>query len=439
MRQLIKNANVFDGYNEKLTENANIIIQDNLVEDIVQGVIPEEQFDMVIDAGGRTVMPGMIDAHAHLYYTSTPYELDSMREDEIAVRSAAMAKAVLLNGFTTVREAGGLICGLKKAIDDGVVDGPRVFPSGGGITQTNGHADLRSHRAHQIINGVHTSPHMRTGAHVIADGVPECLRVVRQQFFLGATQIKIMAGGGILSMMDHMQTVQFTEEEMKAIVGAAADYGTYVMAHLYTPAQMQRAAKCGVMSFEHATLMDDETARIIKDKGIWVVPGPQFPGPREDAHRIRKSSNDKWMMAVSGEKQMTELINKYNLNILYATDLGAQADMQNDLAHQIGDFRLFKKRFGSLVGIRAATGNGHEMLKMCTYRNPYDEGKLGVLEKGSYADLLIVDGNPVEDLDILADRNNMRIIMKDGKIYKNTIDGRVYENLPWNWPAGTHK
>ena len=212
MRQLIKNANVFDGYNEKLTENANIIIQDNLVEDIVQGVIPEDQFDMVIDAGGRTVMPGMIDAHAHLYDTSTPYELDSMREDEIAVRSAAMAKAVLLNGFTTVREAGGLICGLKKAIDDGVVDGPRVFPSGGGITQTNGHADLRSHRAHQIINGVHTSPHMRCGAHVIADGVPECLRVVRQQFFLGATQIKIMAGGGILSMMDHMQTVQFTEE-----------------------------------------------------------------------------------------------------------------------------------------------------------------------------------------------------------------------------------
>lgn len=418
MKTLIKNASVFDGKHAKLKENAWVIIEDNIVKEISEEAILEENFDRIINAEHKTVIPGLTDAHVHLFFNGTGIS-DAMRQDENAVRSVRFARDMLLRGFTTVRDAGGVTYGLKKNIDNGYLDGPRILPSNAFISQTSGHGDSRASRAeYRLTNNIYASATLQSKGTVLADGVAEVLRAVREQLFLGASQIKIMAGGGISSAYDPIQTVQFTLEEMTAAVKATEDYGTYVMAHLYTSQSMQRAARAGVKSFEHATIMDEETAKIIAANGIWVTAGPQC-GRNWHNEFTPEEIKRKSAMVRQGEAFTTELIHKYNLPILFGTDSFGDPDRVDKF--QLEDFTFFKKRFGSFKGIVAATGNIYEITKLMTYQNPYPEGKIGVLEEGSFADLCIVEGNPVEDLDILADRNNMKLIMKDGKIYKDIL------------------
>ncbi|MDF2716433.1 MAG: hypothetical protein K0R28_3358 [Paenibacillus sp.] len=415
---LIKNANVFDGRHAELQENVNIVIEHNLVKEIGGGSIPESGFAAVYDAGNHTVIPGLTDAHVHLSITGNSLS-DGWRIDEKAVRSVRFAKEMLLRGFTTVRDAGGITFGLKKNIDNGYLEGPRILPSNSMISQTSGHGDIRANHAEErITDRIYASADLNSKLSVIADGVDEVIRAVREQLFLGASQIKLMAGGGFSSAYDPLPTVQFSLEEMKAAVGAAADYGTYVMAHLYTPQSMHRAAKAGVKCFEHATMLDEETARIVADQGIWITPGPQL-GREYPLEGLSKSVIKLIEDFRRGERISTELIDKYNLPILYGTDAFGNTDKAAEI--QLDDFRLYKARFGSYRGIVAATGNAHELIKLSTYQNPYPEGKIGVLEEGSFADLLIIRGNPVEDLAILSDVTNIRFIMKNAVVYKNML------------------
>lgn len=426
MRLLIEHVNVFDGYHEKLTKNACIVVEDGMIQEIIQGQVGHEGFDKVIDGGERTAMPGMADCHAHLGMSAPQGKFESLRMDELAIRSTRFAREMLERGFTTVRDAGGVVYGIKTAIDEGFIPGPRIFPSHACISQTCGHADFRSNRAQErLASGEHTAPQMRTGGMVLADGADQVMRAVRDQLFLGASQIKVMAGGGLSSKFDHLFTAQYTFEELKAAVDCAADYGTYVMAHIYTPGCMQRAALAGVKSFEHATLMDEETARIIRDKGIWVCPGPQFASdvrrvgtgtPKASGHRIPIET------MIAAEEQSTELINRFELSFVFGTDASDDPDYVAKRQH--GDIALFKKRFGSLKTLRALTGNVYELGKLCTYQHPYPDGKLGILEAGSYADLLLVKGDPVEDVAILADVDNIHLVMKGGIIYKNRISSK---------------
>ncbi len=418
MKILIKNVTVFDGKHAELKKHVNIVIEKNIVKEIISCGIAEENFNMVIDAQDKTVIPGLTDAHVHLFFNGNGVA-DTSRIDEGAVRSVRFAKDMLLRGFTTVRDAGGVVYGLKKNIDNGYLDGPRIFPSNAFISQTSGHGDTRAGRAEErITDGLYTSVSLRNKGTILADGADEVLRAVREQLFLGASQIKIMAGGGISSFYDPVQTVQFTLEEMKAAVEAAADYGTYVMAHLYTPQAMRRAALAGVKSFEHATMLDEETAKTIAGNGIWIMAGPQC-GREFKAEGVSESMRKKSEFVRRGEAVATEMIQKYDLPVLFGTD--SFGDPARADKFQMDDFRFFKKRFGSFKGIVAATGNVNELIKLSTYQNPYPEGKIGLLEEGSFADLLIISGNPVEDLDILADSNNIKLIMKDGKVYKNTL------------------
>lgn len=419
MKKLICNVSVFDGYHAELLEHGSVLVEDNLVTEITQDPQDPRQFDEVIDGCGMTAIPGLIDCHIHMSATTSSAQRDRMRPDEIAVRSVRFAHEMLMRGFTTVRDAGGLVYGLKVSIDSGYTDGPRIYPSHAYLSQTCGHGDQRTNRAQgRDAFGSYPSPAMRSGETVICDGVPEVMRAVREQLYLGASQIKLHAGGGLSSLLDHLFTVQFTEEEMRAAVQCASDFGTYVMAHLYTPEAMQRAARAGIKSFEHGTLMDEETARMIADMGIWVCPCPQFGRPNGGPPKgvVPKVPLD---FMVNAENQETELINRFDLPIVYGTDATGTPEHAEEV--QLDDFRYIKKRFGSLKGLRSATGNAHELFKLCTMQNPYHEGKVGVLEKGSFADILLVDGNPVEDLDVLADKNNIRVIMKDGTIYKNTL------------------
>jgi imidazolonepropionase-like amidohydrolase len=420
VRTLIRHADFFDGKNKRLHEQAGIVIEDNLIREIISGDISLENFDNIYDAQGYTVIPGLVDAHVHLSWHST--DLDRMRLDEVAVRAAKVAEIMLLKGFTTVRDAGGVTYGVKKCIDNGIIPGPRVFPSNGYISQTSGHGDGRGSRA----QSVDMSPRIRSGACVIADGAAEMLKAAREQLFLGASQIKLMAGGGFSSRYDPIRTLQFTLEEMRAAVDAAADFGTYVMAHIYTPAAMRRAAQAGVRSFEHATFMDEETARVIQAQGIWVCPCPQFDGEAPkggpEPPRALKPPNpfdDEYIAMSRNPVQATELINRFDLPIVFGTDVGFSLEFI--AAGQLRDFRAYKKRFGSHNGLVSATGGAHELLKLSTSQNPYPQGKIGVLETGSFADLLFVRGNPAEDLAILAEPDNIALIMKDGAVYKNAV------------------
>ncbi len=404
MKKLIKNVNIFDGKSSKLKEEKNIIIEENVVKEIVDGEVSEENFDEVIDGRNLTAMPGMVDAHVHLGYT---FMGESAIDYDIAV-SAAVSKKVLMKGFTTVRDAGGIVQGLKKAFDQDVLPGPRIFPSNSCITQTCGHGDMYDHSVRELQYRIPTFS-------VLVDGVPEVIRGVREQFYKGASQIKIMAGGGCSSKHDPLRTIQFTFDEMKAAVDTAADFGTYVMAHLYTPECMARAAKAGIKSFEHAHMMDEHSAKMIQSEGIFVAPMPQFNKPP----RPGRPASKKGQLVRESEPNATELINKYDLRILFGTDLMIMAP-DYDPAESV-DLTYYKKRFGNFKTLVSATGNAYEVFKLSTYQNPYPDGKLGVLEEGAYADILLVEGNPIEDVAVLADTDNIKLIMKDAKVFKNTL------------------
>lgn len=420
MKQLIKNANVFNGHSDTTLENAKIIIADNLVLEVTTQEVCEDSFDSIIDAKGCTAIPGLIDCHVHMSISGIPKELDEMRIDEAAIRAAKNAEEMLYRGFTTVRDAGGMTYGVKRCIDNGYIDGPRIFPSLGAISQTAGHSDFRGTRAQEHTIWGHESPFMKTGAFVTADGVPGVLRAVRDQLFLGASQIKIMASGGIGSIYDPLMSIQFTFEEMKACVDAASDFGTYVFAHIYSPAAMHRAAKAGVKCFEHATLMDDEICRVILDNDIWLC--PQFAFHFDDViSTLTKNpeTNEKRLLVKGAAYKQAELINKYQLKTVYGTDL--VMDKYFNEIYQLTEFRARKQVLGSLEAVKSATGNAYELFKLTTIRNPYPEAKVGVLEAGSFADLLLIQGDPTKDAELLTDKNNMLLIMKDGKIYKNIL------------------
>lgn len=419
MKTLISNVNVFDGKNSTILEHQNIVIDNHLVAEIFSGEHSQEQFDQVIDGKGQYAIPGLTDAHVHLGKT----HIDGATASYDAIIGAVVAGKLLDHGITTVRDAGSVTTGLKRAIDEGVIPGPRIFPSMNYLSQTCGHGD--SEYAHYNRDIQYRNPR----GVALCDGVAECRRAVREQFFLGASQIKIMAGGGMSSICDPVETLQFSLEEMKAIVETTADYGSYVLAHLYTPACIQRAVEAGVKSLEHGHWIDEETAKLIKEKDVFLNPCPQFTleevkwnhmGEFSDQpSQLKKKKKPGSARVKEQMEETTNLINKYDLKILFGTDLMI---MYNEYEPRESlDFTEYKKRFGSYKGLLAATGNFHEITKLTTYQNPYPDGHIGVLTKGSYADIVITKGNPVENLDILGDVNNILLVMKDGRVYKNSL------------------
>lgn len=417
--QAIIHANVFDGRHAELKKNASIIIDRNLVKEITPEKISLDNFEVVIDAKNKTVIPGLVDNHVHLMFGNN-------RIDELIVHGVRNARNFLYAGFTSVRDAGGAVYGIKKGIDDGLIEGPRIFPSYAFLSQTSGHGDFRESRAaYRIIDHIYASPALMGGQSYIADGVDEILKGVREQLFLGASQIKIMAGGGLSSEYDHVKTLQYTFEEMRAAVAAASDYGTYVMAHLYTSEAIDRALRAGVKSLEHAHLLDEKNAKRANDQGVFLCPCPNFTKieqekkTHEDIEQYNPIKNQMREKLFTSVEIQSELINKYNLQIVYGTDF---IERFTEGIVNMKDLISYEKRFGSFCGLVSATGNAYELSKLTTYQNPYPDGKIGVLEKGSFADLLIVKGNPVEKLSILSEVDNIKLIMKDGKIYKNLLD-----------------
>ncbi|ASI91897.1 metal-dependent hydrolase family protein [Vibrio mediterranei] len=419
MKKVIINTNVFNGVDDKLIENVSILIEDNLIVEI--GDIALSVADEVIDAKGGTVMPGLIDAHVHITLSAPFNVIDTMTREEVAIRSAKISEEMLMRGFTTIRDVAGNTLGLKTSIDNGYALGPRILPSMAAISQTSGHSDYRQNRAQERKGDHEDSPMMKLGAMKVADGRAEVLKAVREQLFMGASQIKIMAGGGASSTFDPLDTLQYTLDEMKAAVEAASDYGTYVAAHIHTADAMRRAAEAGVMSFEHATIMDDDIAQTIKEKGIWVIPSyftssliaeRKIPLPNEETYR--KTERVGKAMFYSAE-----LIKKYDIqNLAFGTDCVGEKDVH---ATQLNELAAIEQTFDTITALRMATSNCGRLFEMSTYQHPYPQGKLGQIVEGAYADLLIIDGNPLNGVDCVMNCDRQKIIMKDGVVYKNTL------------------
>ncbi|ABZ74973.1 amidohydrolase [Shewanella halifaxensis HAW-EB4] len=422
MKKLIINANVFNGTDNQLIENVAVLIEDNLISKISrQDDIDLSIADEVIDAKGGTVMPGLMDAHVHITLSAPFNVIDTMTREEVAIRSARISEEMLMRGFTTIRDVAGNTLGLKNSIDKGYAKGPRILPSMAAVSQTSGHSDYRQNQAQERIGKHEDSPMMKLGAMKVADGRSEVLKAVREQLFMGASQIKIMAGGGASSTFDPLDTLQFTLDEMKAAVEAATDYGTYVAAHIHTADAMRRAAEAGVMSFEHATIMDDDIAQTIKDKGIWVIPSyftssliaeRKIPLPNEETYRKTERVGKAMLKSA-------ELIKKYQIdNIAFGTDCVGEASVH---ATQLNELGAIEQTFDTITALRMATSNCGRLFEMSTYQHPYQEGCLGKVVEGAYADLLIIEGNPLEGVACVADTNKQKVIMKDGVIYKNTL------------------
>ncbi len=411
---LLTNLRLFDGSGAPLRDNVAVRVADGRIQDLLPGDAESEGAE-VIDCGGRVLMPGLIDAHWHTTLAAIT-QVAAMTADVgyVHLVAAREAERTLMRGVTSVRDAGGPSFALKRAIDEGIVAGPRIFPAGAMISQTSGHGDFRMR--HEVPRGSTTSlsEQERQGVAAIADGEAEVLRRTREQLMLGASQIKLMAGGGVASAYDPLDSTQFTERELRAGVQAAEDWGTYVMAHVYTPRGIQRALRAGVRSIEHGQLADEESVRMMAGEGAWWSLQPFLQD--EDANVYPDAARREAQRQVAeGTVRAYEMAQRFNVQTAWGTDiLFNPQNTPNQLRH----LAKLTRFYDPLTALAMATGRNGALLSLCGPRSPYP-GTLGRIEPGALADLLVVDGDPGQSLDFLADpERHLRLIMKAGRIYK---------------------
>ncbi|AHB48686.1 hydrolase [Hyphomicrobium nitrativorans NL23] len=417
---LFENVRIFDGRSAALTPPRNVLVRGNTIAKITPDPVPVDRraTTRIIDGGGRTLMPGLIDAHWHaMLIRPNPAQAIAGDVGYNNLAAGAEASDTLMRGFTTVRDVGGPAFGLKQAIDEGVVEGPRIFPSGAMITVTSGHGDFRqlSDLPRQV--GGPLARMEEVGGAMLADSPDEVRLRVREQLMQGASQIKLTAGGGVSSPFSPIDVSTFTEAELDAAVEAAENWGTYVAAHAFTTAAIRRSISAGVKCIEHGFLMDDDTARLIAEKGLWLSLQPlpdemRLGFPEGSIQRIK--ADQVW----DGIAKTYELAKKHGIKTAWGTDVL----FSRALAQRQGAILASLTRWLTPAeALATATATNGELLAMSGERNPYP-GKLGVIEEGALADILLVDGNPLENIDLIADPgNNFVVIMKDGRIYKNTL------------------
>jgi imidazolonepropionase-like amidohydrolase len=416
---LLKNVHVFDGIKEKRMMNANVLIENNIIKEITQKNIDAPKATH-IDGKGRTLIPGLIDMHWHSAYSSIPMQKGLTLDHAYHLLIGAKAnERALLRGFTTVRDVGGNVFSLAKLTDEGIYNGPRIFPSGPAISQTSGHTDFRPGTA---VPAQTNAPlvYMESIGHVmVADGVPEVLKRTREALRMGATQIKINSGGGVSSSFDPLDVTQFTMEETKAAVAAAADWNTYVATHTFTDAATQRAVEAGVLSIEHGHLLSEKTLRLMKKKGAYLSIQPILDDEDAIAFPEGSFSRQKYIEVTKGTDRVYRLAKKVGVKTVFGTDTLFDPLLAEKQGKQLAKL---SKWHSPVEALRQATSTAGELLALSGQRNPYPKGSLGVIKVGAYADLILVNGNPLKNLGLVANaKDNFDLIMKDGKIYKNNL------------------
>lgn len=414
---LLTHLRLFDGSGKDVRQGFQVLIQHQRIEAVLPASTTVEGAQM-IDCQGKLLMPGLIDVHWHTMLAGIT-QLTAMSSDlgYLYLVAAQEAQRTLMRGFTSVRDAGGPAFALQRAIDEGLVEGPRIFPSGAMISQTSGHGDFRLRSDIPAASNGALNMVERNGVAMIADGEAEVLRRVREQLMLGATQIKMLAGGGVASLYDPLDSTQFTERELRAGVEAASDWNTYVMTHVYTPKGIQRAIRAGVKCIEHGQLADDASVRMMRDEGVWWSLQPFLQDEDSNVYPdpARRASQSQ---VAQGTINAYAMAQKYGIQTGWGTDVLFNPKNAPTQGRQLAKLTRF---YDPLTVLAQATGTNGTLLALSGDRNPYP-GTLGRIVPGAWADVLVADGDPTKNLDFLSDPgSSLRLIMKSGKIHKNTL------------------
>jgi imidazolonepropionase-like amidohydrolase len=409
---LIENVRIFDGVDPELRQG-HVLVSDGTIARVSRQPIEAPDGAVVVDGGNRVLTPGFIDLHAHLTM-HLPSSLQDSHATVVGAIAADVARNYLDSGFTTIRDAGGTHPDLARAIDAGTIYGPRVCPSGAILSQTGGHGDWR-HRLqpHPALEG--GSPYIQADQGVLVDGVDQHLAAARENLRRGATQIKIMGGGGVMSDYDPIHSLQPSPAEIRAVVQAAGDWGTYVLAHAYTSEAVRRLVDNGVRCIEHGLLIDDATARYVRDKDVVISTQLVVYRALADLPGISQANLDKLAVVLEGQENLIRLIRKYDITTGFSTDL--IGGMYPLLTREFTERALY---WTPAEVLRQATSESARVIRMSGRLNRY--GNFGEIREGWVADLLLIEGEPLEDIAVLRDpAANLTLIMKAGKIVRNRL------------------
>ncbi len=443
-RILFTNVKVFDGVSDRLTAQ-DVLIEGNLIIKVGAELQTPENA-VIIDGGGRTLMPGLIDQHTHVstFLPLQTHSRDMLHPYAHGALAILRAREILMNGYTTIRDCGGPAAYLQEIIDAGVAAGPRIYPTENWITTTSGHGDFRE------LNDPH--PNIAGGRQhfyeeyvtIIADGPDETTRAVRETFRRGATQIKLFTSGGVTSLFDPLHSGP-NAEEIQAAVKVAEAWDTYVLTHSFSEKAIRLAIDNGVKSIEHAPFLTDEVAKLMIEKGIYLATAvsPVLEISVDYAKTTYPpESFKKWSVVREAAVKMLGVLERNpELKVVLGSDLLGPWRNQKAVDDKMNlEFRYFGEAIGNFRTLRMATSTAGEMNRMTGKMNPYTDGPLGVVAEGAYADLLLVDGNPLENIELMTDPDaKFLIIMKDGVIFKNTLlrglitpeqDQKIKEMIP---------
>lgn len=406
---LIEDVRIFNGVDATVTAG-HVLVADGVIAKISRQPIEAPAEAEVIDGDNRVLSPGFIDLHVHLT-AHVPYDQSGAHATVVGAVAADVARHFLDSGFTTIRDAGGTHPHLARAIEEGTVYGPRVFPSGAVLTQTAGHGDWR-HRdqPHPTLDS--GSPYIEADQAVIVDGADQHLMAARENLRHGATQIKIMGGGGVMSEYDPIHSLQPSPAEIRAAVQAASDWGTYVLAHAYTSEAVRRLVDNGVRCIEHGLLINDATARFVKQNDVVISTQLVVYRALKDLPGITQTNLDKLAVVIQGQENLIELIKKHEITTGFSTDLiGGMYPM---LTREFTERAMY---WTPAEVLAQATSESAKVIRMSGRLNRH--GNFGEIREGWVADLLLINGEPLEDIAVLRDPDeNLALIMKAGKIIK---------------------
>jgi imidazolonepropionase-like amidohydrolase len=415
-KTLFRELRLFDGKSSSIKAGVQVLVENNRIIAVDAANNPAPADAIVINCRNGVLMPGLIDAHWHTIFAAVPLNILLAGDPGIIfAASTAEAERTLSRGFTTVRDLGGPVFSFKQAVDDGIIAGPRIYPSGTMITTSGGHGDLRLPTELPRDGGKLSSGELFGGS-AIVDSVGDLRLRIREQLLQGASQIKIVGSGGVSSPRSPLDMTTFSEEELRAAVEVASDWNTYVATHAYTPRAVRRALAAGVSCIEHAHLIDEETARMIAEKGVWLSTQPFLT--MEDAAMQSGPGLERIQQLFAGTPRIYEFARKYGIktawgsDVLFSPQLGPRQNVM--LTH-------LRNWYSTAETLQMATSQNAELLALSSFRNPYP-GKLGVIEADALADVIVVDGNPLDDISLLEDpQRYLSVIMKDGRLHKNTL------------------
>jgi imidazolonepropionase-like amidohydrolase len=416
---LITNATVWDGTSDTATPGVNVLVENNLIKQVSAEPIAVNRsaYTTVINAGGRVLMPGLIDMHTHLMFRFGVPQTRDMDASEQGAAAYETMQLYMRMGYTALRDVGGNSLGLSRSLVAGRIKGPRLYSSGGAISSISGHNDIGL-QTEDPYNNVFNS----RGDTNVVTGPIEVREAVRRILRGGGSQIKIMPGGGVASQFDPLEATTLMEDELRAAVEAAADFGTYVCAHAYNDISINRFLDAGGRCIEHGFLVEEKTIKRMKK--LDAVMSLQayaayevFKNP-ETIEGFTPENVRKGRQVNEGADRMMRWVAEYEVDAFGGSDLWPASQI-----HLIPQDLVVRKRWFSDVEIlRQNTSNAGRWLAKSGTKNPYREGPLGVLEVGAYADMILVDGNPLKDVSLFVDYdNNVKVVIKDGEVYQNNL------------------